>query len=313
MSSRCTTTSRYRRRIAAPILAASLAIAGCEHPRALPISERAVAVTIDDLPLAAAEMFPSQDERRRIVADLCDLIRARKLPVTGFFIMSVDAAMPELLPLWKAAGIEFGNHTWSHPDLQEVGAAVFIEDLRKGHQAVRAASPGAAPIPFRYPFLSEGMDPVARDAVRAALAELGSPVAPVTILTSDWYFSTGYSRALMAGDHTSAERWVESWRWDLEESTLRAETLARELFDREPAQILLIHANELNSRHLGEYLDWLAGRGYRFVSLERALADPAYREVDLSTSPRAESHWARLRRSRALAHERQGLGEPAPR
>ena len=79
-----------------------------------------------------------------------------------------------------------------------------------------------------------------------------------------------------------------------------AEWQARELFGREPPQILLVHANELNARHLESYLDWAAGRGYRFVTLEEAQADPAYSEPDPSLSPTGDSLWLRLRRSRTL-------------
>lgn len=298
----------FRLSILALLLASG--IVGCASRGSVHGSTRAVAVTIDDLPLAAAEIFPDAEYRRQIVVGLSELIRERSLPATGFFNMAVDAAMPGLVPLWKQAGIEFGNHTWSHPDLQEVGPTAFIEDLRRGHEAVRGHLPAGQLIPFRYPFLSEGGDPAARSAVRAALAELGSPVAPVTILTRDWYFSTGYSRARMGGDAEAAEHWVQGWRWDMQESTLAAEALSKELFDREPPQILLIHANEISAHHLGEYLDWMGRRGYRFISLAEALADPAYREPDLVTSPQGELHWVRLRRSRALAANRQGLGLP---
>ena len=283
----------------------------CSNPENVDLPSRAVAVTIDDLPLAAAEIFPGADYRRRIVTELCDLIRARGVPVTGFFNMSVEESMPGLVPLRREADIEFGNHTWSHPDLQLVGPATFIEDLRRGHEAVRAQLPDGGPIPFRYPFLSEGAEPSSRAAVRAVLTELGSPVAPVTILTHDWYFSTGYSQARMKGDREDAERWVQEWRWDMEESTRAAEALAHGLFGREPPQILLINSNEISAHHLGEYLDWLERRGYRFVPLAEALADPVFEEPDRSTSHQGQSHWVRLQRSRHLTARRQGLSAPA--
>lgn len=288
-------------------------LTGCDLAAPPPegASTLSVAVTIDDLPLAAFEIFPDDDYRRRIVAGLCSLIETRGIPVTGFLNSSVHGAMPELLERWKAAGIEIGNHTWSHPNLRDVGSDAFIEDVRRGHEAIRTHVPNQRVIRFRYPYLSEGLDPAARDAVRAALAELGSPPAPVTILTRDWYYSTGYSRAQMAGDPVAAERWVQPWRWNMEEATRSAEALSRKIFGREPPQILLIHANELNARYLGDYLDWMERRGYRFISLEEALADPAYHEVDFTTWPDEDSHWRRLRRSRALSLGMGGLGTPS--
>jgi peptidoglycan/xylan/chitin deacetylase (PgdA/CDA1 family) len=279
-------------------------------PPTVPPRARSVAITIDDLPLAALEIFHDPDDRARIVAALCNLIRTRHLPATGFVIGSSAEHAPELIARWKQVGIQLGNHTWSHPDLRLVGPDAYIRDLRRGDHVVRALVPQQAVIPFRYPFLSEGFDPQVREAVQAALAQLGSPIAPVTILTRDWYYSTGFSEARMRSDPAAARRWIEAWRWDMQEATLLAEEQARELFGREPPQILLIHANEANAMHLAEYLDWMEARGYRFVSLAEALRDPAYRETDPATAPDGLSRWVQLQRSRELARGRQGLGEP---
>jgi hypothetical protein len=46
---------------------------------------------------------------------------------------------------------------------------------------------------------------------------------------------------------------------------------------RDIAQILLIHANRLNAEMTPKLLAMLKRRGYRFVSLEEALKDDAYR------------------------------------
>ena len=44
----------------------------------------------------------------------------------------------------------------------------------------------------------------------------------------------------------------------------------------EPKQILLLHASNLEADHIGELLDLLRKRGYRFITLEDALSDQAY-------------------------------------
>jgi hypothetical protein len=44
----------------------------------------------------------------------------------------------------------------------------------------------------------------------------------------------------------------------------------------EPKEILFLHANQLEADHIGELLELMRKRGYRFVTLEEALADPAY-------------------------------------
>jgi peptidoglycan/xylan/chitin deacetylase (PgdA/CDA1 family) len=261
---------------------------------------RAVAVTLDDLPLGDIGRYTDDAERHRTVEKLAGLIKERRLPVTGFFIMSHHARHPSLLPVWRDAGVRLGNHTWSHPSPNRVSIETYLADLERGHRAVAALAPPGGRVPFRHPYLDEGFLPEKRAAIQEKVRELGSVEVPVTIDTSDWLYARGYLDARHQGDRRRAELYRRSWRWNIEESTLIAELLARELFGREPPQILLLHANALNADHLGQALDWLAGRGYRFVSLEEALADPAYREPDRSTSPTGDSRWLRLLRSRKL-------------
>jgi hypothetical protein len=55
---------------------------------------------------------------------------------------------------------------------------------------------------------------------------------------------------------------------------------SRELFDREMRQILLVHANMLNAGRFDELASMLERRGYRFITLERALEDPAFASSD---------------------------------
>jgi hypothetical protein len=55
------------------------------------------------------------------------------------------------------------------------------------------------------------------------------------------------------------------------------------LFGRDIRQILLVHANALNADRFGELAAMIESRGYRFVSLDRALEDEAYGSADTFT------------------------------
>jgi hypothetical protein len=87
-----------------------------------------------------------------------------------------------------------------------------------------------------------------------------------------------------------------------------AEGASHELFGREIPQILLTHANPLNAECLPEMLERLEARGYRFVSLEEVLHDPAYRTPDEYTGPYGPS-WLH-RWSVALGKPTPMKGEP---
>ncbi len=260
-------------------------------------SERKMAVTIDDLPLATWGAYRDAAHRRATVQGWCEAFDEAAAPVTGFFNLHRKA--PKLVQAWIDCGTTLGNHTLTHLHPDKVPLKRYLADLVAGHEAVAALAPEGARITFRYPYLRRGFDPAVRDAIRATLTELDSPVAPVTVDTMDWWYAKRWSDARKAGDAAAEERYRQAWRWNLEETTVRAELLARELFGREPPQILLIHANEIGAAHIAGYLQWLRERGYTFVSLEEALADPAYAEPVTATSPTGDSQWLRLQRERA--------------
>lgn len=73
-----------------------------------------------------------------------------------------------------------------------------------------------------------------------------------------------------------------------------AETLSDRIFGRQVRQILLLHANRLNGRFLPDLLRALAERGYTFISLDRALADPAYSIPESYTGSKGLSYLERL-------------------
>ena len=52
------------------------------------------------------------------------------------------------------------------------------------------------------------------------------------------------------------------------------------LFNREIKQILLLHANFINSDYFGDIAKMLKKRGYKFITLEEALKDESYKLPD---------------------------------
>jgi peptidoglycan/xylan/chitin deacetylase (PgdA/CDA1 family) len=272
------------------VLVASVVPAAAQAPVG-----RTVVITIDDLPLATPGAYRDDAHRVATIKALCKVLSDRKIPAVGFF--NLHRRAPKLIAAWKKCDLEWGNHTLTHLHADKVPLARYLKDLEKGHAAVRKHVGPDAVISFRYPFLRRGFTPKTHAAIKAKLVELGSPVVPVTIDTLDWWYAKQWLEARADGDKAKAERLRQAWRWNLEESTIVAEHLSRDLFGREPPQILLLHANEINARHLGEYLDWLSARGYRFVTRAQAMKDPAYAEEVTTLSPTGDSQWLRLRRN----------------
>lgn len=269
----------------------ALAILASSVPLCDAHAQREVAVTFDDLPLVS-RTFRDVDAQRRITEKLLGAIRRYDVPAIGFVNEdklspdgSVDERRVALLRRWIETGLELGNHTRSHVDLHSVPLATYLADIERGDSvtALLLRAAGKQPRYFRHPYLHTGRDTATRRAVERFLADRGYRVAPVTIDNSDYVFAAAYDRALGAGDE-KAQRDIASAYLDyMTRVVAYYEQQSAALFGREVRQVLLLHANALNADHFGALAEMMTRRGYRFVSLDRALRDPAYRSGDQYT------------------------------
>jgi peptidoglycan/xylan/chitin deacetylase (PgdA/CDA1 family) len=255
--------------------------------------DRQMVITFDDLPAQRAHALPEE----RVLAineGLVALLSDQAIPAVGFVNEeklfssgAPDPARVRLLELWLEAGLELGNHTFSHPDLHRVALEEFKQDLIRGEQVTSdlLAARGAALRYFRHPFLHTGLDLDTKTALEDFLAQRGYRVAPVTIDNSEWIFARAYDEALDQNDEPLQARLGREYLEYMMRMVEFYEGQSQGLFDREIPQVLLLHANALNADHLDKLVEALRLRGYRFVELDEALQDPAYSSEDTYTGP----------------------------
>jgi peptidoglycan/xylan/chitin deacetylase (PgdA/CDA1 family) len=198
------------------------------------------------------------------------------------------------------AGLELGNHTYSHPSAHRTPLPRYLDDIARGDSVMRIlmAARGKRPRFFRHPMLHTGRTLAYRDDVHRFLARRGYRVAPVTLDNQEWIFAEVYARAAARGDSAGMRRVADGYLRHLAESFDHFEALSHTLFGREIPQVLLLHANRLNADHFDSVAAVLRRRGYRFVRLEDALRDPAYASRDTYVGPRGLSwleRWAATR------------------
>jgi peptidoglycan/xylan/chitin deacetylase (PgdA/CDA1 family) len=250
---------------------------------------REVAITFDDLPIAGVlprDIETSRELTRKLLAG----IAAHHVPAIGFVNEdklngadgTVDPQRVDLLRRWLDGGLELGNHAYSHPDLHLTPLDAFEADVLKGERVTRPlmAARGLTLRFFRHPFLHTGRDLEKRAAFERFLAEHGYRVAPVTIDNDEYIFARAYDYSLARSDLATAQRVAGAYVPYMEAKAEFFERNSRELFDREIRQVLLIHANMLNADKFGDLASMFERRGYRFITLERALADPAFQSAD---------------------------------
>jgi peptidoglycan-N-acetylglucosamine deacetylase len=265
----------------------------------LQAQQKEIAVTIDDVPLNGPrfEVRRLQAMTDRILSGL----KKHRIPAVGFvnesllYVPGETDARIAVLRAWADAGVELGNHTFSHLGFKAASLADYEDDFVRGDALTRLLmkEKGQQPRYFRHPFLQTGTTPELERAFQAFIAERGYRVAPVTVGTWDWMFLAAYAGARERGDEEMTKRVSEEY---LKFAALEfdfVEQATAELFGRPVKHILLLHANELNADNFDALVKVMTDRGYRFITLEQALADPVYQAPDkyLATSDWL-SRWA---------------------
>jgi len=246
--------------------------------------ERRVVITMDDLPASAAQSMSAQ-ELTDMTSKIVGTLKQQQVPAVGFVnenklymkVGEVDARVATLNQ-WLDAGLELGNHAFSHPSFNKIGLKDFEESVIRGETVTKTllAQHGKTMRYFRHPFLDVGRDLQTRRELEAFLVARGYRIAPVTLDPEDWAFAPLYDAAKRSGDTALQQQIVAAYLKFANEVFEYDEKFSRDLLGYELPQIILLHGNNLEADHLGDVLDLLRKRGYRFVTLESALNDDAY-------------------------------------
>jgi peptidoglycan/xylan/chitin deacetylase (PgdA/CDA1 family) len=248
---------------------------------------REVAITIDDLPVAS--QIKEIEFQQQVTDDLINKIKNYGVPAIGFVnegkLYEGDNLFRErvdLLKQWLKAGLELGNHTYSHWSLNKIPANDYTDDLLKGEKITRELMKGAGKelTYFRHPFLHTGRNVETRDSLNKFLKEHNYKVAPVTIDNAEWIFARAYEKAFVDEDTSMMRKIVEAYIPYMESKFEHFEFVSRELFGREVKQVILIHANKINADNFDKLADMIIKRSYKFIPLKKALEDEAYRSPD---------------------------------
>jgi hypothetical protein len=133
---------------------------------------------------------------------------------------------------------------------------------------------------FRHPMTHTGDTREKKEAIETFLRVKGYTIAPHTIENSDFIFNRVYVNARSARDEALAVKVRAAYLEHTMAATAFAESIAPKIFKREIPQTLLLHANDITADSLDELLTHYEKRGYRFVTLEQAMSDPAYQTAD---------------------------------
>ena len=252
------------------------AIAACAQTK-----QREVAVTFDDLPATHGDFA----KYKHITDSLLAKLATQKIPAIGFvnesklFVGGETEKRTALLKQWLDAGHDLGNHTYSHIAIDNATFEQYTADLIRGETVTKRllAEKGKQLKYYRHTQLRTGPTEEYRQKLGNFLSKRGYTVAPVTVDNNDYLFAVAYSRAKEKGDKALQDKLVTAYIEYMEKVFEHFENLSQEFLGREVKQTLLLHANEINADHFDKLAQMLKRRGYKFITLEDALQDEAYK------------------------------------
>ena len=249
-----------------------------------------------------ADRLPAADITA-LTTKLLTTLRDQKIPAVGFVnekhlykTGEVDERI-KVLQMWLDYGFELGNHTFSHASLNQISLKDWEDEVVQGESVTRMllAQKKMRLRYFRHPFLDTGRDLLTRRQAEAFLIERGYRIAPITLDGWDWMFAGLYEDAKHRSDTALQDKIVKEYLAYHDTVFAYDEQFSAKLLGYEPKQILLLHASNLEADHIGELLDVLRKRGYRFITLEDALSDQAYSLPDTYVGEEGTGwldHWA---------------------
>lgn len=237
-----------------------------------------LAFTWDDLPAHAA--LPAGETRAEIMQRLIDAMKAEKMPPVYGFVNGVriqqEPASAEALAEWQRAGFPVGNHTWSHMNLNEHTAAEWEADFDRNEATLAKYSGHGDTSWLRYPYLAEGDSAAKRDEVRAFLVKRGYRIAGVTMSFGDYAYNDPYARCVAMKDTAAITELETAYLAAADAEITYRRALAKAVFGHDIPYVLLMHVGALDARVLPRLLKLYRERGFTFVTLEQAEADPFY-------------------------------------
>jgi peptidoglycan/xylan/chitin deacetylase (PgdA/CDA1 family) len=263
---------------------------------------RKMVLTFDDLPYSSSLREGWLANAKRRTTQILEVLNKYRAPATAFVVEGNLQGAEErvaLLQQWLDAGMTLGNHSYSHADFNTVTVERFQEEILKGEAVTRRLMEARNKELryFRHPMTRTGDTQEKKEAIEKFLASNGYRVTPHTIENSDFIFTAPYSRAVQRGNEAEAERLRKAYLDFTIAATAFAEKISPQIFGREIPQTLLLHANDINADSLDELLKLLTARGYQFITLDEAMADPAYQTKDTLVSQKGPTWLWRWMRS----------------
>lgn len=191
----------------------------------------------------------------------------------------------DLLRAWRDAGLDLGTGTHTHLWLYDTPFEMYEANLMQTEEIVRPllAERGKELRYFSYPYLNTGANLATKTRFENLLKARNLKFTPFTIDNDDWIFAKVYAEARARGDQEAMRRIRAEYVPYMIRMFEFYETYAQELFGRDIPQVMLLTPSRLVADSFDDLVAMINARGYRFVTMDEATADQAFKSPDTYT------------------------------
>jgi peptidoglycan/xylan/chitin deacetylase (PgdA/CDA1 family) len=235
---------------------------------------QSIAFTFDDGPVMADNVAMTAAQRNAAI--LAQLAEAHLKSILFVAHTDSDAQRNALIRDWGKAGHGVANHTVTHPNFNsaKISLESFEQDALDCDAAIRSM-PGYTKR-FRFPYLKEGDTREKRDGFRLFLKSIGYRPAPVSIDTSDWYYSARLRDRLRENPALDRTPYRDAYLRHLYERAVYYDGLSKTVLGRSILHVTLMHHNLINALFVGDAIRMFRDKGWQVIDATTAFEDPAY-------------------------------------
>ena len=240
----------------------------------LSLNAKELALTFDDAPMGDSPHFTSEQRTDELIRKL----KALKVPPVMVFANPCkredSKSVIKQLKKYREAGHYIGNHTCSHPRLDEVGFDTYYKDAAKADELLSPLFQGQKF--FRFPYLNEGKDKKLRDQMRTWLKESKYKNSLVSIDNDDYFFSFKINQAKEKNLKIDYKK-VEAL---LIKHVLDAANFYNELAIKSmgysPKHTLLLHEMDTTVMFIEPLVKAIRNDGWKIIGIQEAFKDKLY-------------------------------------
>lgn len=246
-----------------------------------PISAKEIALTFDDAPFGSSRHYDSEKRTNELIEKL----KKHHVPSVLIFANACKkkdaAAVVRQLKKYRDNGHFIGNHTCSHPRLDDVGFSTFSKDAEKGDTLLAPLFAGQKF--FRFPYLNESNDEKLRDQMRDWLKANRYRNGMVSIDNEDHIFSFKINQAKQLGKKIDYEKVKQLFLNHLLGAAEYYDELAVKSLGYSPKHVLLLHEMDATVMFIDSLIIALRQRGWTIIGVDKAYQDRIYFESPKNT------------------------------